>query len=245
MLLKVSSYSDEFDKDLNDLEKVISEIDDDVFTDELVNKECNSRENCLIDRPASTKRSRSDSTESLQEIFKKTKLFNFKSIKKVSIVPTDYPEKKITKESLMRLQTIISESIDKEEVLPLLQCHGLQDGALVYACHNEKSFFFLENSLNSVNDYKIIDNDSEEEKCYNMKIKMNTLFQDLSKICTRLELYNTGLNTENWGVTDVKTYDDSIIIYVDVDRESYEYICDNNFCLYAGVDIARFSVVWK
>ncbi|XP_031770358.2 uncharacterized protein LOC113514004 isoform X2 [Galleria mellonella] len=232
-------------KSHKDLENVFYD-NDDVFTDESnCNTEIKNENDAIVNHlSSSSKRSRSDSAESMPDNSKKTKILYFENSQKLSIVPKDYPRKIMTKEYLIELQNIISESIDKEDELPLLQCHGIQDGVLVYACHNERSLFFLENTLNLAGDFKIIDNNTEEDECYNMKIKINTLCQNLSKIFNRLESYNAGLNTDNWCVTDIKTNIDNIIISVDIDKESYDYVCFNNFCLYVGIDIARFSVVW-
>ncbi|XP_059062578.1 uncharacterized protein LOC131855340 isoform X2 [Achroia grisella] len=226
----------------NDIKKLI-------IHDPLIN-EANSKvetaeENKTIDTPLLTCNKRSLSNGCIFEISKKTKISSFENIKKVSVVPNDFPARIITKESMIDIQSIICNSIDKEEVLPLLQCRGIQNGCLVYACHNDISLLFLKNILNSASGFKIIENNTNEYDYNLLEMKMNFLCDDANKIFHTLESYNTCLNTKLWVVTNFITNEDNIVMILEVDKKSYDYIYNNNFCLYAGVDTARFNIVWK
>ncbi|XP_053621088.1 uncharacterized protein LOC128681328 [Plodia interpunctella] len=231
------SYSEEFDNDLYDLAMVL-DLDDDIFDYCVAKKEPEN-----IDRPMS-KRSRSDSEQSSPDNTKKTKVFTFSKLKKLSVVPKDYPEVELKKECAINIQTILSNAIDNCKELPLLECHGIQNGGLVYSCHDEQSFFFIQNCLSVASDYKIINNVVLKKKVHIMTLKFNSLLDDIRKLFNRLELYNAGLITDSWHVKNVHKFDDYMLISVELDDYSYKYICDNNFRLYAGIDEVRFTIVW-
>lgn len=235
----VSSYTDaEFEKDLNDLEQLMIEVTED--------EEGSRKENEIQlerNQSASSKRSRSDSDSSTPDL-KKSKVFTLNVSNYVYIVPKNYPEEIMTPELILKIQTIMSDVIDKTKELPLLKCHGIQNGVLVYGCHNESSLLFIEMCLSLSSDFKLLENFDFNEKCYRMKITFNSLLENVRKFFDRLELYNSGLNTENWCATDVQKCIDHIIIDVELDKVSHKYICERNCCLFAGIDVARFNIIW-
>lgn len=188
----------------------------------------------------SSKRSRSDSENS--DIVNKK--YKRSIIKRVAIVPEN-SEDKITIDLARKVQTLISTAIDKASFLPLLQCHGIKDSNLVYSCHSEKSYLWLKKVIDVAIDLnvKIVDMQFEDEKYYKLKLKVNSFIEEtLNKFLNRLELYNAGLVTDRWKVINRQYFRSFIVMTFWVDRDSFQYICDCNFSLFAGFDKIQFSI---
>lgn len=187
----------------------------------------------------SSKRSRSDSENSFV-VNKKYK----GNIKRVSIVPEN-DDSKVTIHLTKKLQTLISTAIDDASFLPLLQCHGIKNNYLVYSCHNEKTYLWLKEIIDVASDLKvkIVDVEFEDENCYKLKLKINSFIEEnFNKLLSRIELYNAGLVTDKWKLINRQIFRDFIIMTLWVDKESYQYICDSTFSLFAGIDKIQFSV---
>lgn len=190
-----------------------------------------------------SKRSRSDSENS--DIVNKK--YKASIIKRVSVVPEN-SDGKITIDLVKKVQTLISTSIDDASFLPLLQCHGIKNNNLVYSCHSEETYLWLKEVINvaSTLKVKIVDTELKDENCYKLKMKINSFIEEsFSKFLNRIELYNAGLITDKWKLINRQIFKDFVIMTLWVDRDSYEYISDNNFSLFAGIDKIQFSICFS
>lgn len=188
----------------------------------------------------SSKRSRSDSENS--DIMPKK--FKGSPIKRVSIVPKNC-ETKITIDLAKEVQRLISIAIDKASFLPLLQCHGIKNNNLVYSCHCEKSYLWLKKIIDVAKylKVKIVDVEFKDEKYFKLKLKINSYFEEsLDKLLNRIELYNAGLVTDKWKLINRQYFRNFIVMTLWVDRDSFDYISDCNFSLFAGVDKIQLSI---
>lgn len=188
----------------------------------------------------SSKRSRSDSEDS--DVMNKK--YKGSIIKYVSIVPENSDDK-ITIDLVRKVQAVISTTIDEASFLPLLQCHGIKNDKLVYSCHNEKTYLWLKKVISAASELKVKigDVEFESEKYYKMKLKINSFIDESLKVfLNRIELYNAGLVTDKWKLINRQIFRNCIIMTLWVDRESYQYICDSKFSLFAGVDKVQFCI---
>ncbi|XP_049882548.1 uncharacterized protein LOC126378337 isoform X2 [Pectinophora gossypiella] len=182
----------------------------------------------------SSKRSRSGSTCSQKP--KKCKYEKY-----ISIISVDNRE--ITLDLVKQVQTLISNSIN-ENALPLLKCHGVKNGGLIYSCHSEKSFIWLKKVI-GVASVKIVDTDYLDWNIRKMAMKINSFIKvDLQKCFSMLELYNPKLKTSGWIVVSEKIEEGFSLYKIGLDKHSYNYICENCFSLYAGIDKVQFSIIW-
>lgn len=188
----------------------------------------------------SSKRTRSDSENS--DII--TKKYKRSNIKRVSVVPENSDDK-ITIDLASKVQTLISAAIDKASFLPLLQCHGIKNNTLVYTCHSEKTYVWLKKVIDDASDLKMktIDVEFDDEDYYKLKLKINSFIEEsLNIFLNRIELYNAGLVTDKWKLINRQIFRDFIVMTLWVDRDSFQYISQNNFSLFAGVDKIQFCI---
>lgn len=161
----------------------------------------------------------------------------------ISITPNNNPRSEITHKMAGEIQKSILDSIDTAE-LPLLKCHGIQNGALVYSCHTRKSYNLIVNVVKSL-DFHVCIMKERCDKRYKMSVKMNSYIDEsIDAIFVRLQSYNICINTEDWKVNMVERSSNIIVIYVEIDEYSFNLIAENKFSLYAGTDDAKFSIVW-
>ncbi|CAG9794229.1 unnamed protein product [Diatraea saccharalis] len=186
------------------------------------------------------KRLRSDSDIS-NKIMKKSKLI--RNIIYLFITPND--SDKITNDEVRKFQSAISEQLDNTK-LPLLECHGVENGVLIYGCHNEAGTSLVKSVANEMNCTAESCERFREKSNRKMKVKLNSYVGiNLKKLFNLIEVYNAGLSTECWSVHDVEVRRGKIILVLEVDYVSFEYILENNFRLFAGVDRLRFCLAWE
>uniref|UniRef100_A0A2A4JRY9 G-patch domain-containing protein n=1 Tax=Heliothis virescens TaxID=7102 RepID=A0A2A4JRY9_HELVI len=160
----------------------------------------------------------------------------------VYIVSTHYPTEIITKEKAKEIQEIISEQIMLSKELPLLKCHGVQNGALIYTCHNKISFDFLENSIKDIGDLKVLNTVNVDK----MAVKLFCLFDfDSVYLFNMIELYNKEISTKQWVVEKREFRDGYTIFVIKMDKESIDFIHSSDLALFAGVDKVEFSLIWE
>lgn len=164
-------------------------------------------------------------------------------IKTVRIVHGCHPLIKLTKEKLTEIHKQISNAIMLTLELPLLKCHGVQNGALVYTCHNKKTYDWLLNKFNLGCCLKVL-NTKEVTK---MELKFICFFESSSSLYLfkMIELYNRELSTENWVVEKTKKNGDYVIFIVKMDKFSIKFIQDSGLSLFAGVDKVQFTPIWE
>ncbi|XP_046974837.1 putative histone-lysine N-methyltransferase 1 isoform X2 [Vanessa cardui] len=134
------------------------------------------------------------------------------------------------------IQNLVATNIS-DNFLPQLKCHGIDNRGVIYSCYNEGTFDWLKEVLS---DYKIIDYNDTIDNKFTVQIKINAVFE-AKRVLRLLELCNIGLCCDNWNILEENTNDFSVFI-VDIDRDSFNYVCDNNFKLSIGVDEALFSI---
>ncbi|XP_047541601.1 metacaspase-2-like isoform X2 [Vanessa atalanta] len=134
------------------------------------------------------------------------------------------------------IQNLLANNIS-ENFLPQLKCHGIDKRGVIYSCYNEDTYYWLKEVLS---DYKIIDYNGTIDIKFTVQIKINTMFE-VKRVLILLELCNVGLCCDNWMILEEK-YSDFSVFIVDMDRDSFNYVCDNNFKLSIGVDEALFSI---
>ncbi|XP_050359013.1 probable serine/threonine-protein kinase ndrD isoform X2 [Nymphalis io] len=138
---------------------------------------------------------------------------------------------------LKEIQNLISNNIS-ENFIPQLKCHGVEIRGIIYSCYNEETFQWLKEVLSN---YKIRDYKQTTDNMFTVQIKIKTML-DVKKVLTLLELCNVGLCCGKWVVLEGKNGDFSVFS-VNIDGDSLNYICDNNFKLSIGVDEAQFSIL--
>lgn len=165
----------------------------------------------------------------------------YSGIKIVHLVPIKYPNDNLTKERAKEIQKLISSAVVESKELPLLMCHGLQNGALIYTCHNEKSFHWLLKTISVASDIKVLD----VKDAHKMAITFYCLFEfDVKYLFDMIELYNKDLSTKEWVVEKSEIHEDFSIFLVRMDEYSINYIHNSGLALFVGVDKVEFSVVW-
>ncbi|XP_075988140.1 uncharacterized protein LOC142984437 [Anticarsia gemmatalis] len=136
------------------------------------------------------------------------------------------------------IQSLISFSLKQSKELPLLKCHGIKNSALVYSCHNKKSYewlakFSVANDINmSTKDLDII---TAKFKCY--------FDFDDKYFFDMLEIYNKDVCTKFWNVIKKCVVDDFVVLYLKMDKKSFDYILNSDRSLYVGVDQVTFNII--
>lgn len=165
-------------------------------------------------------------------------------VKKINITPKDYPQSKITNEIAGEIQKSIIKSIDYTEELPLLECHGIQNGSLVYSCYNQKSFNLIDSLAGSLHLQMTI-TEERKETCHRMVVRINSFIdENIDTIFDRLETYNINLNTNDWKVLKIEKKCNSTVIHLEMNENSFKFLVRENFTLYAGIDQAKFAIIW-
>ncbi|XP_063835891.1 uncharacterized protein LOC135085041 isoform X6 [Ostrinia nubilalis] len=224
-----TSFESEFEKDVNELKEAIKAADDNLDEKDHV----------------SAKRLRSDSDGSHGNK-KKTKINT--TIKYLGIAPDSYPLEEVGIDEIMTFQNKVCEHIEKKKEKPLLECLGIKNGAIIYCCHDEFARFLVESVANNMNlkTINITNLYKNKKKQYKMSARINSYLDlNLKKLFATVEDYNPGLKTDLWGVIDVQNNTGYVNISLEVDEESFEYISDNNFSIFAGMDKLRFNLLWE
>ncbi|CAK1593234.1 unnamed protein product [Parnassius mnemosyne] len=231
----ISGESGEVPKHIIDLGNAILESEVHVGTSEKEIKVNNQTESPI------SKQIRTESEKSQVEYAKKGLV---KSFKDVSILPNN-PEEKMSLNLVKTVQNLISDSIDRsKDFLPLLQCHGLIDDRVVYSCYNENTYSWLRNVIND--QFLMVDTSCASEDRHKLQMKLKTVIDNdnVEAILNRLKLYNSGLDTSTWTVANKIVCNDSTVLDLVVDDNAFHFISQSNFSLFAGVDKAKFSVIW-
>ncbi|XP_069363939.1 putative leucine-rich repeat-containing protein DDB_G0290503 isoform X2 [Maniola hyperantus] len=137
-----------------------------------------------------------------------------------------------------KIQITIENMDPENEFLPSLQYHGILNKGIVYSCHNKETSLWLRNILP---DYTVIDYKSAINN-HKLKIKITSFNKNAKKFLALLEVYNQGIKSENWKIDSEEHYDNSLILRVEMDSDSFKYVCDNNFSLFVGYDVAYFTI---
>ncbi|XP_063391438.1 uncharacterized protein LOC134676994 [Cydia fagiglandana] len=199
------------------------------------------------DSNISGKRSHSNSICSQELDPKKTKI-NTECDENVVIIKPKNPDEIMTEDMIKEVQIVMAKELDKTGgFLPLLKCHGVQNGGLVYSCHDEDDVAWMKKVINDANlELKIVNNkDFGLRKSRELLIKINSYIPlDTKKIFRKLEIYNVGLDTKFWKVSYKEASSTFVLFIVTVDEKSFKYISDENFSLYCGIDKAQFSVIY-
>ncbi|KAJ0170290.1 hypothetical protein K1T71_014218 [Dendrolimus kikuchii] len=164
-------------------------------------------------------------------------------VKTIKIVPLNYPNEAIDKKTVTKIQKLIMEAVSEMEQ-PLLKCHGVKDGALLYTCYKEESYKFL-NKLLINTKTKILDAEIHERKPRVFMRCVNYLEFSHNEIFYNLELFNKNICTKQWKVERRWDNNNFSIFVIQMDANSFECIKNNGFCLFFGVDQAEFSVAWR
>ncbi|XP_045782594.1 repetitive organellar protein-like isoform X3 [Maniola jurtina] len=138
-----------------------------------------------------------------------------------------------------KIQNAIENMDSETEFLPLLKYHGILNKGIIYSCHNKGTSVWLRNILpdHSVIDYKSAINN------HKLKVKAISFNKNAKKFLELLEVYNQGIKSRNWKIISEKYYKNNLLIVrVEMDSNSFEYVCDNNFSLFVGYDIAQFTI---
>ncbi|XP_052742693.1 uncharacterized protein LOC112050010 isoform X2 [Bicyclus anynana] len=131
------------------------------------------------------------------------------------------------------------ENIDNvKDFLPVLKYQGVLDNGVVYSCHNKATYPWLKDVLL---DYNVIDY-RKVTKNHKVKIIITSFNNDKKKIFELLEIYNEGLKCGNWTIIFEKYFNYLFTMVVEMDDESLNYICSNNFSLFIGYGVAQFSI---
>nr|XP_021186770.2 uncharacterized protein LOC110373755 isoform X3 [Helicoverpa armigera] len=163
-------------------------------------------------------------------------------INHVYIVNLHYPTEIITNEKAKAVQEVISKQIMLCKELPLLKCHGVQYGALIYTCHNKNTFEFLENSIKNIGDLKVLNTINVTK----MAAKLFCLFDfDSVYLFNMIELYNKEVSTKQWVVESKEFCDGNTIFIIEMDKDSIDFIHASDLSLFAGVDKVEFSLIWE
>ncbi|XP_041986559.1 uncharacterized protein LOC121738513 [Aricia agestis] len=113
-----------------------------------------------------------------------------------------------------------------------LKCHGVQNGGLVYYYSNEDWLKdILSKNFHANFIWEIIEK-------FKLKVHINS-FIKIEDVFKALELHNRGLCTTDWTVLE----EGNCYFVVDVDCDSFQFVCDHRFSLFAGVDTALFTIV--
>jgi hypothetical protein len=187
---------------------------------------------------ASSKRSRSTS-ECSERIKKRTKK-DEQTI--INITSTD---SKITETIIRDYQNALSEKMENYTELPLIECHGVQNGGLTYSCYNDLGVVLVDSVASELNLISTKLSEFKKNGRHIMSIKLNSYVGvNLKKLFSKVECYNIGLSTDLWSVLEVNIQGGYIVIVLEIDELSLEYISEANYRLFAGVDRLRFSFSW-
>lgn len=241
-----SSFESEFEKEIKEVQKAISDADkeeikvDDKKTSEEAKKDDEKPTECS--NGACSKRLRSNSDDSIKNQ-KKNKINE--SIKYLGIAPDSYPMENVGVDEIITFQNKICEKLDKNNEKPLLECLGIKNGAIIYCCHNEFGRFLIESVANDMNLKTINITNLYKNRKYKMKARINSYVEvDLKNLLNKVEDYNVGLKTDLWSVTNVQGGTGHVTISLEIDEKSFDFISENNFSIFAGVDKLRFNVSW-
>ncbi|KAL0809614.1 hypothetical protein ABMA28_011146 [Loxostege sticticalis] len=241
-----SSFESEFEKEIKEVQKAISDADkeeikvDDKKTSEEAKKYDEKPTECS--NGACSKRLRSNSDDSIKNQ-KKNKINE--SIKYLGIAPDSYPMENVGVDEIITFQNKICEKLDKNNEKPLLECLGIKNGAIIYCCHNEFGRFLIESVANDMNLKTINITNLYKNRKYKMKARINSYVEvDLKNLLNKVEDYNGGLKTDLWSVTNVQGGTGHVTISLEIDEKSFDFISENNFSIFAGVDKLRFNVSW-
>ncbi|XP_061726277.1 uncharacterized protein LOC133531888 isoform X2 [Cydia pomonella] len=262
--LNIAGLSD-LDKDIRDLEMTILSADADVACHVKTENDSNDCAGDLEmtisetdlsfiikqendDSNISGKRSHSNSICSQELDPKKTKI-NTESDENLVMIKPKNPDDILTEDIIKEVQTVMAKELDKAGgFLPLLKCHGTQNGGLMYSCHDEDDVAWIKKVISDANlDLEIVPNKDFSLKKRNREllIKINSYIPlDTKQIFRKFEIYNTGLDTKLWKVSYKQASSTFVIFTVTVDEKSFKYISDENFSLYCGIDKAQFSIIY-
>lgn len=167
-------------------------------------------------------------------------------IEYMSIVPEKYPYEKVGIDEIITCQNKIWKNLEVTKARTLIECIGIKNGAIIYCCYSDFSVFFIDCVARQMN-LKTINVTSQYKKqnLYKMKARLNSYVDiNLTKLFAKVEHCNTGLKTDSWSVKDMQAGIDHVIISMEMDKESFDYVSKNHFCIFAGVDKLKFNVAW-
>ncbi|XP_063544334.1 uncharacterized protein LOC134752595 [Cydia strobilella] len=221
----------------SDLEMAISETDL-----SFIKQEINDDSNI------SGKRSHSNSICS-QELDPKKIKINTESDENVVIIKPKNPDEVLMEDIIKEVQTVMAKEVDKTGgFLPLLKCHGAQNGGLMYSCHDDDDVAWIKKVISDANlDLEMVNikDFGLRKRSRELFIKINSYIPvDTKKIFRKFEIYNVGLDTKFWKVSYKQTSSTSVMFIVTVDEKSFQYISNENFSLYCGIDKAQFSIIY-
>ncbi|XP_026742009.1 uncharacterized protein LOC113504100 isoform X3 [Trichoplusia ni] len=164
-------------------------------------------------------------------------------ISNVYIVPVNFPNECINDVYAEEIQKLISHTIltSRQLELPLLMCHGLQKGALIYTCQDKKSLAWLKSTVSAASHLKVIDG----PKVTKMAVKFHCLFDfNVPYLFTMIEKYNPKISTSKWIVEKSEFYDDFVLLVIQMDEKSINILHASGLALFAGIDKIEFSLIF-
>ena len=170
-----------------------------------------------------------------------TDVLDDSEIKHARIEHTDHPNTKLTADDVVKIQQHIANCIWVATELPLLKCHGVQNGVLFYTCHNKKTFDWLQKTIHEPGYGKVFD--TKEVTKMALKIKCS-YYCHSSYLFNMIEMYNKGISTKDWYVEKYEKNHDSIYFIVKMDKFSIKFIQKMDYALYVGIDKAEFVHIW-
>ncbi|XP_068621799.1 uncharacterized protein [Battus philenor] len=174
----------------------------------------------------------------------KCKINELKIFREIYLKSTNEQEI-ITVNSVRFIQKLISDAIDAcDNFLPLLQCHGIVDDKLFYSCYNEETYSWIKTVIGDK--FIITDSAMQSGSSHRLQMKIKSFIDyDTAKILNTVKLYNPELDLSGWTVEKKIISIDFILIDIEVDSVSYNFISQCNFSLFMGIDRAQFSVIWN
>ncbi|CAH0599762.1 unnamed protein product [Chrysodeixis includens] len=167
----------------------------------------------------------------------------FADISNVYIVPVTFPNECINEMFAEEIQKLISHSIltSRKPELPLLMCHGLQKGALIYTCQDKKSLSWLKSTVSAASHLKVIDG----PKVTKMAVKFHCLFDfNVPYLFVMIEKYNPKISTKKWIVEKSEFFDDYVLLIIQMDEKSVNFIHASGLALFVGIDKIEFTLVF-
>ncbi|RVE53618.1 hypothetical protein evm_001759 [Chilo suppressalis] len=230
-----TSANEKMSRDVSFSEEIKQEYKNIVHEDIAVNGQEISNSNINTD----SKRARSDSDDSIK-LMKKTKIDA--PVTYLFLKPEDSDD--ISNDQVKKFQSALADKIYTAANRPLLECHGVENGTVIYGCYNEVGVALVK-SVASQMEFTVKEHFYREGSNRKMKVIVNSYFGiNLKKFFNTIESYNDGLSTESWAVLDVEVSRGQIVLLLDIDHVSLQHIVDNNFRLFAGIDRLRFSIAW-
>lgn len=167
--------------------------------------------------------------------------------KYLCIAPDSYPIEEVDLDVAKAFQNLILVKLIENAEKPLIECVGLKNGSLIYGCHNESGSFLVHSVATELNlKTTNISNLYKDQRRYKLTAKINSYLNINSKdVFKGLENYNEGLNTYSWCIGDIKKSSEYIEMSLEVDAESFQFISQKGFGLFAGMDKIKFCVVWN